>query len=194
MHRVILKCVSNIRICVEFVNVLALKIWKTWQNTFCAVVKRFPIRVLRYIPSCCFLKKNTSCILSMLLMIVFFLSFSILQKVNHTCDQCGQGFYHFSEFNTHMLRHSNVRPYMCGVCKRAAFFTSSQLNQHLLICGKDRKFQCEECGNVFKQERYLRNHIKTIHKKTPRFQCDQCVKNYAQMSGLYRHKIKEHKT
>lgn len=92
-----------------------------------------------------------------------------------------------------MLRHSNMKPYLCGLCRKAAYYDAATLRDHIKICGATRQFQCDLCGFKFKIEKYLRQHMKSVHGKDCVFQCDECPLNYRHAGSLSNHKKRKHK-
>ena len=50
------------------------------------------------------------------------------------CTVCRQKFIHKAQYNTHLTRHTNVKPFACNHCKNAAYTTATQLTQHVAMC------------------------------------------------------------
>ena len=55
----------------------------------------------------------------------------------YLCDTCSHGLFHLGEFKAHRAKHTNIKPFTCGICKNASFAVISRLQKHLETCGKE---------------------------------------------------------
>ena len=107
-----------------------------------------------------------------------------------SCEDCGQGFNHKGEFESHQLRHKD-KLFACSKCKKP-FYTTGELSAHVKICGKEDAFKCDICGKGFPIKSYLDNHLISHNTTDKKYQCSKCDKSYKYKAGLYKH-YKVHK-
>ena len=109
----------------------------------------------------------------------------------YVCDTCGRGFFVKGEFTCHVLSHTNVKPYACGVCNNARFATPGRLNAHLSKCGKPLQFPCDLCGNFFSSKQSVEVHVAEAHStggKNKTWECPLCEDvQYSSQGGWYKH-------
>lgn len=78
------------------------------------------------------------------------LSKKILEKseIDSTflCHLCGQQLTNSRRFKTHLLSHSDLKPFACPICK-ASFKFNSHLTRHSFV-HKDYAFQCDFCEKI----------------------------------------------
>ena len=105
----------------------------------------------------------------------------------YLCDTCSHGFFHLGEFKTHRAKHTNIKPFTCGICKNALFAVISRLQKHLETCGKEGKVECKICGKLFSDLKSLNMHIAEVHNDTM-YTCEICEdRTYTSQGGYYRH-------
>ena len=67
----------------------------------------------------------------------------------YLCNTYSHGFFHLGEFKAHRAKHTNIKPFTCGICKNASFAVISRLQKHLEMCGKEGNVECK---------RYMENY------------------------------------
>ena len=109
----------------------------------------------------------------------------------YVCDTCGRGFFVKGEFTCHVLSHTDVKPFACGVCNTARFATPGRLNAHLSKCGKPLQFPCDLCGKYFSSKQSLEVHTAEAHStgsKNKTWECPLCEDvQYSSRGGWYKH-------
>ena len=108
------------------------------------------------------------------------------------CTVCRQKFIHKAQYNTHLTRHTNVKPFACNHCKNAAYTTAMQLTQHVAMCMFGSPFRCEMCGKSFSSQTTMKQHHQNVHVKLADFPCDLCPKIYKQYASLWKHRCDKH--
>ena len=110
----------------------------------------------------------------------------------YQCQVCRQRFLNRSQYNIHLTRHTNLKPFGCMNCKKVAYTTAAQLNQHVSMCLFGSQYRCDICGKNFATQITLKQHITNIHREQGDFRCDLCPKVYKQYASLYKHRIQKH--
>ncbi|XDV33055.1 hypothetical protein PO909_003632 [Leuciscus waleckii] len=75
-------------------------------------------------------------------------------KKTHTCTQCGKSFSHLK---THLIVHSDERPYVCFLCGKS-FSRLYSLKQHQKTHNEVRDYMCFDCGKSFTRAENLKKH------------------------------------
>ena len=91
----------------------------------------------------------------------------------YLCDTCSCGFFHLGEFKAHRAKHTNIKPFTCGICKNASFAVISRLQNHLETCGKEGNVECKIYGKLFSDLKSLNTHITEVHNDTV-YTCEIC--------------------
>ena len=105
----------------------------------------------------------------------------------YLCDTCSRGFFHLGEFKAHRAKHTNIKPFTCGICKNASFAVISRLQKHLETCGKKGNVECKTCGKLLSDVKSLNTHIAKVHNDTI-YTCEICEdRTYTNQGGFYRH-------
>ena len=105
------------------------------------------------------------------------------QVFKYNCTLCPKQTGDRTEFQVHVNRHSNVKPYKCNICGQS-YFSQSQLTAHLRSsCNvlKDDKFECSVCGKKLSSEDRYREHFKSQHVDTEQgtvYYCEVCISRY----------------
>ena len=98
----------------------------------------------------------------------------------YNCKMCPKQTDDCTEFQIHMNRHTNVKPYKCNICE-SSYFSQSQLTAHLRTsCNalSNDKFECSVCGKKLSTEDHYREHFKGQHVDTVQgtiFYCEVCI-------------------
>lgn len=112
----------------------------------------------------------------------------------YSCDMCEYKSVSLSKLNnTHKPIHSDVRSFICGICKKG-FKNSKQLGNHKMTHKSDYerlKYACEVCSKVFSDKRQLRIHMGVVHEKLRPFLCNYCGYKASSKSSLKMH-IRQH--
>lgn len=107
-----------------------------------------------------------------------------------SCDKCNYKTYSMSKLNSiHKLIHSDIKAYVCGVCKKS-FKNSKQLNNHKATHkqkNEDSNYFCEYCKKPFNDRRQLKIHIDGVHKKLKPYLCSFCGYKGSTRSSLKSH-------
>ncbi|KAL0853017.1 hypothetical protein ABMA27_012798 [Loxostege sticticalis] len=88
-----------------------------------------------------------------------------LMERNHTCAECGQGFFIKQSLDEHMIKHNGERVFKCTVCHKA-YARKKTLREHMRIHNNDRRFKCGVCGSAFVQKCSLKSHMLSNHAIT----------------------------
>lgn len=88
-----------------------------------------------------------------------------LMERNHTCAECGQGFFIKQSLDEHMIKHNGERVFKCTVCHKA-YARKKTLREHMRIHNNDRRFKCGVCGLAFVQKCSLKSHMLSNHGVT----------------------------
>lgn len=120
------------------------------------------------------------------------------------CEHCKKEFNFKSNYQTHLLSHSNIRPYACERCEKS-FCSKWNLIMHTRVhldirkyacpvCYKrfrvlshmtshqyshyEKKFECDICNQKYISPRTLKQHINTVHSNNYPFTCEVCDKKF----------------
>lgn len=102
------------------------------------------------------------------------------------CHICGKA---YQNIDTHMRRHTGVKPFSCGTCGKA-YPRAGALRRHKRLHTGERPYVCEFCGKTFIDNGALVTHIRshTGEKPAQRVSCDTCGKSLASAQVLEVHK------
>ncbi|XP_034234219.1 gastrula zinc finger protein XlCGF57.1-like [Thrips palmi] len=103
----------------------------------------------------------------------------------HPCKECGKNFLTSSRLKTHMLTHTDVKPYACEVCQ-SKFRTLSNLLAHKKRHSADPRFVCKTCGKEFLSSSGLSRH-EILHTGVKDFACDECGKTFVTLQERRKH-------
>ena len=104
----------------------------------------------------------------------------------YECELCHKTYVCPQGLKTHMIRHSDERPFPCDECP-ASFKLASCLKRHKALHSGVRPFKCELCPATFSQSFNLNQHVKSIHSTERPYKCDQCPARFKIASDVKRH-------
>ena len=79
-------------------------------------------------------------------------------------DKCNKAFKTKSQLRDHILKHTQIKKFICPVCK-ACFSRKIRLKIHLMIHRGEKPFECNVCKKKFREKSNYNFHMK---KHTPK--------------------------
>uniref|UniRef100_A0A8C6LVH3 C2H2-type domain-containing protein n=2 Tax=Nothobranchius furzeri TaxID=105023 RepID=A0A8C6LVH3_NOTFU len=113
------------------------------------------------------------------------------------CPACSKLFRFRSMLASHMLIHSDVRPFACDLCSRS-FRRHSHLKRHREVVHANgarlpESFVCHICGKDKKCRSQLARHV-IIHTGERPFACELCPARFNRRGNLQHHQRRVHGT
>lgn len=107
-----------------------------------------------------------------------------------TCPVCQKVFRKRYKFQTHMMRHQNVRNRQCAKCGKR-FTTGSGLAKHMFVHEGENQYKCDQCPRTYKRLDALTAH-KRSHTGEHLKMCKFCPRSFVDKRSLKRHSLKVH--
>lgn len=116
-------------------------------------------------------------------------------KYHFPCPECDKVFYKKSNLKSHLIRHSDLLPFICDApgCGKG-FKREKTLLKHYQVIHEGRKeeFLCGHCGQQFLSQTGLKSHVATHNGQEyirRNFKCEHCGKLFRSQWDLKTHLV-----
>ncbi|XP_061185424.1 uncharacterized protein LOC133193476 isoform X3 [Saccostrea echinata] len=111
-------------------------------------------------------------------------TFQVNGKTMYRCTKCNRVFSKSCTLSRHALVHTQLFPYLCGICD-SEFRDMRVLLKHLDLHGEDVDCPCQKCEKI-NQEKTVSNKEKEGSGKF-KFKCDICSKQFRSAESCKAH-------
>ncbi|XP_062585321.1 uncharacterized protein LOC134246986 [Saccostrea cucullata] len=111
-------------------------------------------------------------------------TFQVNGKTMYRCTKCNRVFSKSCTLSRHALVHTQLFPYLCGICD-SEFRDMRVLLKHLDLHGEDVDCPCQKCEKI-NQEKTVSNKVKEEPGKF-KFKCDICGKQFRSVESCKAH-------
>ena len=113
----------------------------------------------------------------------------VLDVKNFCCTHCQYRFKTKHGLTSHMVTHSEERPFNCPDCifkfKRKGDLVKHSRHVH----SEEKPFSCQNCTFTFKRKSELVKHFKLVHSEVRPFSCSHCKYKCKIKNDLTRHMV-----
>lgn len=101
------------------------------------------------------------------------------------CSDCGKSFDKLIEYEEHMSKMHNIKPYECAKCGRK-FSRKSYLTPHMRVHTREKPYSCKICTASFSRSSDFKKHNRS-HQGIKMFKCELCDKRFTRAFSLRYH-------
>ena len=107
------------------------------------------------------------------------------------CSKCSYQTRDKRWLDSHLLKHSEEKPFRCDICEYASRNPSSLIAHKKTVHSTDKPFKCKSCEKSFIREISLIEHTRRHTGEKP-YKCDACPYAAATKNELNAHKLHKH--
>ncbi|ESO99992.1 hypothetical protein LOTGIDRAFT_54849, partial [Lottia gigantea] len=106
------------------------------------------------------------------------------------CTYCNDYFRSRPDFEKHLRKHTNEKPFVCEICGNK-FKLEESLKYHILAHKGEKPYKCKSCDFMGRSKSILRNHVKSHHtlNRVKNFICDLCGKSFFSRNAWHDHTL-----